>query len=87
VEFLLQLAWHAALLYLLVGALAVVYLLAHQRKGLSILARQLKVLFILLRSWLVPDAFLLHDHFLLRAIFRHEVLKLVRRLIRHIPRP
>jgi hypothetical protein len=87
VEFLLQLAWHAALLYLLVGALAVVYILARQPKGLSILARPAKVLFVLLRSWLAADAFLLHDHFLLRAIFRHEVLKLVRRLIRHIPKP
>jgi hypothetical protein len=78
VEFLLQLAWHAALLYLLVGALAAAY----------VLARQPRLLSKLLRPRLARRAFLaLYEHFLLRAIFRHEVIKLVRRLIGHIPRP
>jgi hypothetical protein len=95
VEFFWDFAWHAAQLFLLVGIVAGVYFLARQPRVQSILLRAVQsmllrpVLFILQPPRrLARRAFLaLHEHFVLRAIFREEVITAVRRLIGHLPRP
>jgi hypothetical protein len=79
VEFFWDFAWRAAQLFLLVGVVAGLYFLARQPRVLSILLGPRR---------LARRAFLaLHEHFVLRAIFRDELLKLVRRLIGHLPKP
>jgi hypothetical protein len=79
VEFFWDFAWHAAQLFLLVGVVVGLYILARRPMVLSIVQSPRR---------LARRAFLaLHEHFVLRAIFRHELLKLVRRLIGHQPKP